>query len=93
MTATQHGRCFRGFYLVKISYLHYQAGTASPLIYGKVRGEGKQDPLSSDLKLIVLKAEVLKGTSLEVQWLKFHASKAGDGGSIPCQGTKIQHAL
>ena len=82
-----------GFCLVKISYLHYQAGTASPLIYGKVRSDGKKDPLSSDLKLIVVKAEVLKGTSLKVQWLKFHVSKAGDGDSIPCWGTKIQHAL
>ena len=58
-----------------------------------MRGEGKQDPLSSDLKLIVLKAEVLKGTSLEVQWLKFHASKAEDGVSVSCRGTKIPHAL
>ena len=33
------------------------------------------------------------GTSLAVQWLTFHASTAGDMGSIPGQGTKIPHAL
>ena len=32
------------------------------------------------------------GTSLEVQWLKLHASKAGDTGLIPGQGTKLSHA-
>ena len=32
------------------------------------------------------------GTSLAVQWLTFHASTAGDMGSIPGQGTKIPHA-
>ena len=36
---------------------------------------------------------MLKGTSLEVQWLKFHASKAEDGVSISCWGTKVPHAL
>jgi len=28
-------------------------------------------------------------TSLVVQWLRLHASNAGDAGSIPGQGTKI----
>ena len=32
------------------------------------------------------------GTSLEVQWLRLHASTAGDTGSIPGHGTKIPHA-
>ena len=31
-------------------------------------------------------------TSLKVQWLRLHASNAGDVGSIPGQGTKILHA-
>ena len=30
-------------------------------------------------------------TSLVVQWLRFHASKAGDVGSIPGCETKIPH--
>ena len=32
------------------------------------------------------------GTSLVVQWLSLHASKAGSASSIPGQGTKIPHA-
>ena len=32
------------------------------------------------------------GTSLMVQWLRLHASKAGDVGSVPGWGTKILHA-
>ena len=31
------------------------------------------------------------GTSLAVQWLRLHASNAGDAGSIPGLGTKILH--
>ena len=31
------------------------------------------------------------GTSLVVQWLRFHTSNAGVMGSIPAQGTKIPH--
>ena len=33
------------------------------------------------------------GTSLVVQWLRLHASKAVGIGSIPGQGTKIPHAV
>ena len=33
------------------------------------------------------------GTSLAVQWLRFHASSARDMGSVPGQGTMIWHAL
>ena len=33
------------------------------------------------------------GTSLAVQWLRLHASAAGDRGLIPDQGTKIPHAV
>ena len=33
------------------------------------------------------------GTSLVVQWLRFHAFTAADSGSIPGQGTKISHAM
>ena len=33
------------------------------------------------------------GTSLAVQWLKLHASTAGDVGLIPSWGTKIPHAM
>ena len=33
------------------------------------------------------------GTSLEIQWLRLHASTAGGAGSIPGQGTKIPHAM
>ena len=32
-------------------------------------------------------------TSLVVQWLRLQASNEGDMGSIPGQGTKIQHAM
>ena len=32
------------------------------------------------------------GNSLVIQWLGFHASTAGDTGSIPGWGTKILHA-
>ena len=31
-------------------------------------------------------------TSLVVQWLRLHASNAGDLDSVPGQGTKIPHA-
>ena len=31
-------------------------------------------------------------TSLVVQWLRLHASNAGNAGSIPGQGTKILYA-
>ena len=32
------------------------------------------------------------GTSLVVQWLRFHSSYAGDVSSIPGWGTKIRYA-
>ena len=32
------------------------------------------------------------GNSLEIQWLRLHASPAGSMGLIPGQGSKIQHA-
>ena len=32
-------------------------------------------------------------TSLVVKWLRLHASKAGDVGSIPSWGSKIPHAM
>ena len=32
------------------------------------------------------------GTALVVQWLRLHASNAGDAGSIPGLGNKIPHA-
>ena len=31
-------------------------------------------------------------TSLEIQWLRLHASNAGSTGSTPSQGNKIPHA-
>ena len=39
------------------------------------------------------KRKKLSGPSLVVQWLRFHASSAVDIGSIPSQGTKIQHPV
>ena len=33
----------------------------------------------------------MTGTSLVVQWLRLHAPNAGNTGSSPSQGTKIQH--
>ena len=39
-----------------------------------------------------LKKEQLAGTPLVVQWLRLHASNAGDTGSILGRGTKIPHA-
>ena len=36
---------------------------------------------------------MVHGTSLAVQWLRCHASTAGDTGSIPVKGTKILHAV
>ena len=35
----------------------------------------------------------LKGTSLPVQWLRPRTSAAGAAGSIPCQETKVPHAM
>ena len=35
----------------------------------------------------------MTGTSLAVQWLGLHASKAGDTGSIPGWETKIPQAM
>ena len=37
--------------------------------------------------------ELMFGTSLSVQWLRFHASTAGGTGSTPGQGTKIPQAV
>ena len=34
-----------------------------------------------------------RGTSLEVQWLRLHASTARGMGLIPDPGTKIPHAM
>lgn len=39
------------------------------------------------------KKEKLSEPSLVVQWLRFHASNAVGIGSIPSQGTKIQHPV
>lgn len=39
------------------------------------------------------KKEKLSGPSLVVQWLRFHASNGVGIGSIPSQGTKIQHPV
>ena len=36
--------------------------------------------------------EVIKGTSLVVQWLRLCTFRAGDEGSIPGQGTRVLHA-
>ena len=33
------------------------------------------------------------GNSLAIQWLRRHASTAGDTGSMPGQGTKILHVM
>ena len=41
---------------------------------------------------IVLNANSVTGTPCRVQWLRFHTSAGGDTGSIPNQGSKIQHA-
>ena len=35
----------------------------------------------------------MRGTSLEAQWLRLHASTAGGVGSIPGWGTKIPHVM
>ena len=39
-----------------------------------------------------IKIPQLLGTSMMVQWLRLHVSKAGAEGSIPCRGTQILHA-
>ena len=36
---------------------------------------------------------LMEGTSLVVQWLRFRTSNKGDAGSIPGQGTKIPYAV
>ena len=41
---------------------------------------------------IVLNENSVTGTPCRVQWLRFHTSAGGDKGSIPNQGSKIQHA-
>ena len=52
--------------------------------------KGRQD----DCGLVSLKQALKEppGTSLAVQWLRFHASNAGAAGLIPGWGTKIPHA-
>ena len=40
-----------------------------------------------------LSNEAFTGTSLAVQWLRFHTSAAGGMSSIPGQGTKILQAM
>ena len=40
-----------------------------------------------------LSNEAFTGTSLAVQWLRFHTSAAGGMSSIPGQGTKIPQAM
>ena len=45
------------------------------------------------MRLTIQKVKIKnRGTSPVVQWLKLHASIAGDVGSIPGPGTKILHA-
>ena len=41
----------------------------------------------------ISKMKYLKGTSLAVQWLRLHTSAVGAVGSIPCQETKVPHAM
>ena len=52
--------------------------------------------MSEELNLIfyylLISLSLNLGTTLEVQWLRLHASTAGGAGSIPGQGTKITHA-
>ena len=38
-------------------------------------------------------SRIPQGTSVVVQWLRFHASNAGGMGSIPGRGTKIPHGI
>ena len=40
-----------------------------------------------------IKKKLLSGTPLVIQWLTLHAANAGATGSVPGQGTKIQHAV
>ena len=41
----------------------------------------------------ISKMKCLKRASLPVQWLRPHTSAAGAAGSIPCQETKVPHAM
>ena len=41
----------------------------------------------------ISKMKCLKRASLPVQWLRPHTSAAGAVGSIPCQETKVPHAM
>ena len=53
----------------------------------------QKDASPVHLALRVLSVGPLKSSmSLVVQWLRFHASTARGGGSIPGQGTNIPHA-
>ena len=57
--------------------------------------------MKSDHKWIVMNKQgrngrlkmAILGTSLVVQWLRFHAPNTGGRGSIPGQGTRIPHAI
>ena len=51
----------------------------------KARLNRKND---NELWLCCLNERTIKGTSLEVQWLRLHAPNAGGPGSIPYQGTR-----
>jgi len=48
---------------------------------------------ASNVQSIGASASVVPVTFLVVQWLRPHASNAGDVGSIPGQGTKIPYAM
>ena len=67
--------------------LHFDPLTLPP---AKIADLG-QECQWSELPLYM--KEMPFGTSLVVQQLRLHISKAGGAGSIPGQGTKISHAM
>ena len=80
---------------------HFLSFTARPLRISGAKSERflspRRDPppviTQISARLLGLKEKDDHGTSLVVQWLRLHASTAGDMGSIPGQGTKILHYM
>ena len=64
-------------------------GRHSPLNPSHLHGQG----VSTGMPHTSLDQNQVPGTSLAVQWLKFHPSTLGVRGSIPDRGIKILHGI
>ena len=69
-----------------------ETSACSPLARQSHSEQGSGSDASSLGRRTLKSKTCLSGTSLEVQWLRLHASTAGGTGLIPGQGTKTPHA-